>query len=94
MVPPVKMDLPVLLDPLDFPDPLVPPEIRERLDLLELLDLLVPVEPLYVKHITGTQAHWMTTFNSFHLLFLRVSAVRPDQPDPLDLPDPLYVTAS
>lgn len=48
MVPPVKTDLPVLLDLLDFPDPPVPPEIRESLDLLELLDPLVPAEPLYV----------------------------------------------
>lgn len=46
MVPPVKMDLLVLLDPLDFPDLPVPPEIRESLDLLALLDPLVPAEPL------------------------------------------------
>lgn len=98
MVPPVKMDLPVLLDPLDFQDPLVPLEIRESLDLLELLDPLVPVEPLYVlsvlEQIIGTQAHRMIAFNSFHLPFLRVSAVRLDHLDPLDLPDPLYVTGS
>lgn len=36
----------------------------------------------------------MFTFNSSHLLFLRVSVVRLDQPDLLDSPDPLYVTAS
>lgn len=60
MVPPVKMDLPVLLDPLDFPDPPAPPEIRESLDLLELLDPLVPGEPLYVlsvsEQMVGNQA--------------------------------------
>lgn len=53
MVPPVKMDLPVLLDPLDFLDLPVPPEIRESLDLLELLDPLVPAEPLYVLNVLG-----------------------------------------
>lgn len=59
-VPPAKMDLPVLLDPLDFPDPPVPAEIGERVDPLELLDPLVPAEPLYgltfSEQLTGNQA--------------------------------------
>lgn len=96
MVLPAKMELPALLDLLDFLDPLVPPEIRESLDPLELLDPLVPVEPLYVftvsEQIIGNETLQM--FDSSFLLFIRVSVVRLDQPDPLDSPDPLYVTAS
>lgn len=36
----------------------------------------------------------MFKFNSSYLLFLRVSVVRLDHPDPLDSLDPLYVTSS
>lgn len=69
MVLPVKMDLPVLLDPLDFPDPPVPAEIRESLDLLVLLDPLVPAEPLYVVTVSE-QMVGNPAFSDAHLTLL------------------------
>lgn len=60
---------------MDFPDPLVPPEIRERPDLLELSDPPAPAEALYVLKVFGSGRWGVEPFGCSPLTPLIASAV-------------------